>query len=171
MEDSEKIKAIVVPSGGSVYEDAQRWSRAMHYFREIGNNTPFVIAGAGPDTNECVERNLGRSRIDYEGLDFHTELYRLFINGAQSYVGLDTISKNSIGNLTNVFPNGTSGRYAIVSYPLHLARLKMIEKRLKKKGKMSNDVELIPVSTNQNWRQTVYGLAALVKTAFDLRKI
>ncbi|MBU1252752.1 MAG: hypothetical protein KJ905_00225 [Nanoarchaeota archaeon] len=172
MQGEYDLKAIVIPSGEGIEEDYERMDAASAYCLRNQVEVPFIISGVGPDISECLRDRLGRPKIDSAGKDFHLELYNRVRKEIGGIFGVDTLSLNSIDNMLNTFPEGTSGKYGMVSYPLHLQRLRMIEKRAKAMGKMAKAVEIVPIPTEQSFRQTLYGLAALVKTALvDLRKI
>ena len=156
------IEAIVIPTGRGAKEDLERARRAMDYCREKGLPMRYLISGLGPDSDRVISQ--GESSL---GLDFHQELYDFMLKNCKGIFGWDTNSTDSAGNIKNSFPDGVSGEYAIVSYPLHLARLKRIFKRAVERGEASKDVSLIYVPTGQSLRQTVYGAMSLIK---DFRK-
>jgi hypothetical protein len=167
------LDAIVIPTG-THEQDLERVRKAL----EVGgNNMNYIVSGMGPSTNEALVDSNGRIRRynPSERLDFHHELWRYFLNKHDNgefipginILGLDTKSLNSRENLMYTFPEGTSGSYGIVSYPLHLFRLWALEKILKKKGEMSKDVELVYISTKsffgQTPREVIYEIPALIK--------
>ena len=147
-----KIKAIVIPTAGSVEEDLERARRAIQYSKENGLNVPYIISGIGPDTNVA----LGYQKSDKTELDFHEELHEYIMNNTNGFVGMDILSVNSIQNVLNTFPEGTSGTYAIVSYPSHLKRFEKIMKKARERGKISKDVEIAFVPTSQSLKQILY---------------
>ena len=153
------LDAIVVPSGGSVEEDLQRARRAIRrndeYERKTGSRVPYIISGVGPDMNKVLEEGAD--------LDFHGELYGYMVDNTKEFIGMDIRSRDSVGNVLNTFPKGTSGTYEIVSYPWHLLRFKLIEKVAKLKGRIPKDVKIDYVPTGQSRKQKIRGLASLAK--------
>lgn len=148
-----KLKAIVVLSGGSKQEDLERAKKAIEY-NQFG--LPYIISGLGPDTNEALEKN-------NSNLDYHKDLHNYILGKTNQYVGVDIQSKNSLENIKNTFPLGLEGKFAIVSYPLHLERVKLIFNNLKSRREISSEVELELIPTKQSLRQYLYGKAALLK--------
>ena len=56
-----KIKAIVIPTGGSPEEDLERALKAMEYNEKNRIHAPYLISGLGPDSDEVI------SKYYYEG--------------------------------------------------------------------------------------------------------
>lgn len=162
----DRVKAIVIPSGGTIGEDLERTKRAIQYNKENGLNLPYMISGIGPDTYLALQGE----NPDRE-LDFHKELYEYMMSNTEGVFGLDVLSVNSVGNILNTFPEGTSGTYLMVSYPLHLMKLKLILRAAQKRGRVSKDVRIKPVLTRQSLRQFLYGIASMIKGMKDLKKI
>lgn len=163
-----RVEAIVIPSGGSVGEDLQRAERAIQYNRENSLNTPYIISGVGPDINIA----LGPEMPDRK-LDFHRELYEYMMDNTDGIIGVDIRSVDSIGNILNTFPEGTSGTYLMVSYPLHLMRLKLIAKMAQKRGKISRNVKIKSIPTEQSCMQVIYETIRIImgKGIKDLKRI
>lgn len=85
------------------------------------------------------------------------------INNTSEIFGVDIKSVNSIENILNTFTKGNeefpkrvNGKYAIVSYPLHLKRFEKIFNALQEKGKISNEVELEYIPTKESLREFLY---------------
>lgn len=163
----DKIKAIVVPTAGSAKEDLERIERAIRYNKENELNVPYIISGIGPDTNIA----LGYLKSDKDILDFHPELYKYIMNNISGFIGMDILSLNSVQNILNTFPEGVSGTYAIVSYPMHLKRFERIIKRAQEKGKISKDVKIEFVPTSQSLKKVLYETLSIFKRRRDLNKI
>ena len=155
----EEIK-IIIPSGPG-RENIKRAKTAIDFSK---NNINFqkkgVISGLGPDTNMALgyEKNPGK-----EKLNFHKELYDYVMENTDWMVGIDTQSLNSIENILNVFPKGIKGKFAIVSYPLHLMRFKKIINDAQKSDKISKDIEVTFVPTKQNPKYIIYETLSNIK--------
>ena len=154
-----KIKAIVIPTTGRAEEDLERARMAIQYSKEKGLSVPYIISGIGTDTNVA----LGYQKSDKTKLDFHEELHEYIMNNTSGFVGMDILSVNSIQNVLNTFPEGTSGTYAMVSYPSHLKRFERIIKKAREKGKISKDVEIVFVPTSQSLRQILYEIISAAR--------
>jgi len=70
---------------------------------------------------------------------------------------------NTKENVLNCFPEGTNGKYGVVSYPLHLKRIERIFEKLKEEDKISSEVKLEYIPTEQNFSEVVYEMLALIK--------
>lgn len=165
----QKVKAIVIPTGGKVQEDLQRAKRAINYNERMGLNAPYVVSGIGPDINIA----LGHLPYEERELDFHPELYDFMIENTNGIFGLDSLSVNSVQNILNTFGEDVEGVYMLVSYPLHLKRFKRIINRAKENGKISQDVEIIGIPTKQSVKHIFHEIKRIVtgKTNRDLEKI
>lgn len=167
------LDAIVIPTG-THKQDLERVRKAL----EVGGNAArYVVSGIGPDTDKALVDDDGRIQRynPSKQLDFHHELWdylmRRYDNGTWkkgvNVLGLDTLSLTSRENLMYAFPEGTSGTYGLVSYPLHLWRFKLWERKLKKKGLMSKEVQIEHIPTKpflrQSPREFLYGTIALAK--------
>lgn len=139
----DKIEAIVIPSGNPELNLA-RMKTAIRFNEERRLNAPYIISGIGPDINYALAGN-----PENRELDFHPDLYDYMMKNTEGVIGMDVNSLDSEGNIRNTFPLGTTGKYAIVSYPLHLKRFKRILKKAKKEGKVSQDLELTYVPTGK----------------------
>jgi hypothetical protein len=172
-----KIKGIIIPSG-NLKLNTERYMAALKYNREkCEGNAPFIVSGMGPDTNSALEysEEYGfQMKENIAKLDFHADLWSNLENYVKfgwgsTIFGVDTNSLTSAENLRFTFPNiqADSGKYAIVSYPLHLLRFRFLEKAMKQFGKLSKNVSLEYVPTKKWFEQTrdewIYGLAALGK--------
>jgi len=157
-----KIKAIIIPSCND-FEDINRAKTAIEYSEK--NNLPkkCVVAGLGPDTNMALgyDKNPGKENFDY-----HKKLHDYLTNNTDWMVGADCFSLNSVENILNVFPKGIEGKFAIVSYPLHLKRFKKIINDAKKSDKISQDVEIEFVPTKQESKWFFYEFIANLKYHF-----
>ncbi len=171
------VKGIIIPSG-DLKLNTERYIAALKYNREkCGGNAHFIVAGMGPDINSALdysEKAGFQVKSNLGNWDFHSDLWRNLENyvkfGEGSKIfGVDTVSLTSAENLHFTFPNpdADSGKYAIVSYPLHLLRFRFLEKTMKLSGRLSKNVDLEYVNTKDWFKQTkhewVYGLAALAK--------
>jgi len=154
----DRVRAIVIPSG-SVRDDLERAKRAIQYNKENKLYVPYIISGIGPDTNIA----LGYETSDKEELDFHRELYGYMMKNTQGVIGLDVLSVNSIQNILNTFPEGTTGTYAIVSYPLHLKRFRKIFQKAREKGRISDKVKIKYVPTKQSLKQVLYEIIPAIR--------
>jgi hypothetical protein len=143
---NDKFKAIIIPSCDDV-EDIARARKAIEISKKEKYNVPLIVAGLGPDTNEVLEKGYNSK------LDFHKKLYDYLMNETSGVFGVDPFSLNTIENVLNVFPDGTNGKYAIVSYPLQLMRIKQIVKDAQKADRISKDisVEYIPTKQKLKW--------------------
>jgi hypothetical protein len=156
-----QLDVIVIPTGTSE-EDLDRVDVALNHG---SSKTHYIVSGLGPDTNLALERQ--RKGESTDELDFHRGLWNYlkhkYEQGEIGIFGVDTSSLNSKENLVNTFPSDTSGKYGIVSYPLHLVRFRILENRLKSEGHLSQDLTLEGISTPQSLRQLCYGILALGK--------
>jgi hypothetical protein len=155
----ENVKAVIIPTCDD-FENIERAKTAIKYSKE--NNLPkrCVIAGLGPDANIALGYN---KNPDNHKLDFHKSMYNYLMNETDWMVGTDIHSLNSIENILEVFPQGMEGKYALVSYPLHLMRFKKIVEDAKKAGKISKDVEVVYVPTKQRLKWIVPEMLSNVK--------
>ncbi|MEX0920140.1 MAG: hypothetical protein WDZ69_00985 [Candidatus Pacearchaeota archaeon] len=161
MEDIEKkLNGIVIPSGNKL-EDIERAKTAIEFNKRNSSNVPYIISGIGPDINEA----LFNGRQDKNSLDFHWELYDYIMKNTEGIAGLDIRSLNSEQNILNTFPEETSGRYALVSYPLHLRRFKGIVDKYKSEGEISKDLEIeyVPTRKTSSLNQIIYEGARFLK--------
>lgn len=145
-------------------------------FGGLVKRVPYIISGMGPDTNKAILDSKGNYKTpgDSDDLDFH---YKLWGYLEQKYdskeigiFGVDINSMNSKQNLLETFPEDQEGKYVIVSYPLHLARFKLLERKFRRRKQLSDKLELHYVPTKswrrQSLREWIYGIAALVKDFF-----
>lgn len=158
------IETIVIPTGN--YEaDQIRFASAVEYGQNLisqGKNVRYLISGIGPDLNEALHTKdtssrayeIGEQRPIYgsEDLDIHRGLWNLAIlrELLPKPFGIDTLSLNSLDNILNSFPEGTTGSYTIVSRKGHNIKFKSIEKWARKKGLLSSDLRLSYLDTNEN---------------------
>ena len=125
----DKVKAIVIPSGNPQW-NRKRMETAIEVNEKMGLNVPYIISGIGPDMNDVL---FGDSNGKVH--DFHQDLYDYMMQNTEGVIGMDILSTSSVGNILNTFPPSVSGRYMIVSYPLHLKRFKRIVEKAKKEDK------------------------------------
>lgn len=150
------LKAILILSG-NVKQDLVRAKKAREYSEQSGGLERYIVAGLGPDTNEALENGTK------EGLDFHKDLYNYLMQETGVVFGVDPFSMNTKENILNCFPEGTNGKYGVVSYPLHLKRFERIFNDLKEQGKISSEVEIVKIPTQQNLFEIIYEMGAFVK--------
>ena len=154
-----EYKAIIIPTCND-FENIERAKAAIKFSKE--NNLPkrCVISGLGPDTNIALgyDKNPGKDK-----LDFHKSMYDYLMSETDWMIGADIRSVNSIENILEVFPKGIEGKYALVSYPLHLMRFKKIVKDAKKAGKISDSVEIVYVPTKQHMHWAIHEVLSNVK--------
>jgi hypothetical protein len=188
------LDGIVIPTG-SFAQDLERAKRAFQINEDhapyiiagIGRDTNAyleavkkVLSNLGKSMDFCPQ--LGSDIDTYleiskeipsdltKDMDFHSQLWNYFVNKFKEekrIFGVDINSLNSRQNLINTFPPGLDGRYAIVSYPLHLWGFKVLEKKLKLTGKISRVVKIEYIPSKPFFKQTpleiIYGTAALIK--------
>ena len=162
----DKVKAIVIPSGNPEW-NRERMKTAIEVNEKSGLNVPYIISGIGPDMNDVL---FGDSNGKVH--DFHQDLYDYMMQNTEGVIGMDILSTSSVGNILNTFPPSVSGRYMIVSYPLHLKRFKRIVEKAKKEGKVSQDLDLeyIPTSRFSSPKQIFYETArTIIKSLQGLR--
>lgn len=154
----DRVKAIVIPSGNPEL-NMQRMQTAIRVNGERELNAPYIVSGIGPDMNAALFEN-----PEGRGLDFHRDMYEYMMRNTQGIMGVDILSIDSVGNILNTFPPNLSGRYVIVSYPIHLRRFKRIVKKAKKEGKVSQNLELeyVPTSRFSSPKQITYEIARTV---------
>jgi|GEM_PF-5634325 hypothetical protein len=159
LKNLEDIKAIVIPTG-SLEEDIRRSKTAIDFVNK--NNLPkrCIIAGLGPDTN--IALGYDKNKNDHK-LDFHKDMYDYLMKNTDWTIGVDVRSLNSIENILETFPKGTEGKYAIVSYPLHIKRIKTIVKDAKRAGKISKNLEFVYIPTKQDLRWVPYEVLSNLK--------
>jgi len=154
----DKVKAIVIPSGNPQW-NRERMKTAIEVNEKRGLNVPYIISGIGPDMNDVLFGD-SNGRV----LDFHQDLYDYMMQNTKGFIGMDILSTSSVGNILNTFPPSVSGRYIIVSYPLHLKRFKRIVEKAKKEGMVSQDLDLeyVPTSRFSNPKQIFYETARMI---------
>ncbi len=145
MKNLENIKAIIVPTCDYI-ENPTRARTAIEFVNK--NNLPkkAIIAGLGPDTNLALGYD---NNPDNHNIVFHKNMYDCLMNETDWMIGIDIRSLNSVENILEVFPDKIEGKYALVSYPLHLMRFKKIERDAKRAGKISENLEIVYVPTKQ----------------------
>jgi len=148
LDNLKDIKAVIIPTCDDT-ENIIRADKAMEIVNKYNLPRKALISGLGPDTNIALgyEKNPGK-----EKLDFHKSMYDYLMEKTDWMLGVDIRSVNSIENILESFPEGTTGKYAIVSYPLHLMRFKKILKDAKASGKVSKDIELVYFPTKQRMK-------------------
>ncbi len=158
-----EIKSIVIPTCDSFdfanSEDFNRASTAIKFAKE--NNLPkrCIIVGAGQNS----DFSLGYKNQEKAKIDFHKELYNYLKENTDWMIGIDTKSVNSIENILYTFPREIQGKYALVSFPLHIKRFKKIIKDAKKAGKVSENLEIVYVPTSQNPKWFFYEVLSNLK--------
>lgn len=159
MKNLEDIKATIIPTC-DYYENPIRARTAIKFVNEHNLPKKCVIAGLGPDTSIALgcEKNSGK-----EKLNFHRDMYDIIMNETDWMIGVDTHSLNSIENILEVFPNGMKGKYALVSFPLHLMRFKKIIKDAKESGRISKEIEVFYVPTKQHPGWIIYEVLSNIK--------
>jgi hypothetical protein len=166
MRNLEDIKAIIIPTC-DYFENIARAKTAIEFSKK--NNLPkkCVISGLGPDTSIALgcEENLNNHK-----LNFHKDMYDYLMNKTDWMIGVDINSLNSIENILEAFPEGIKGKYALVSFPLHLIRFKKIIKDAKKAGRISENVEIIYVPTKQHLGWVPYEILANIKYHFKQKQ-
>lgn len=165
-EDYQGLKAIVIPSGNPELHK-KRVETAIRFKRKHGLDVPYIISGLGPGTNI----SLGHESSGKTDLVFHKDLYDFVMEetGPDGIFGVDILSIDSVGNILNTFPLEVSGKYGIVSGPSHLDRFKEILEEAQKEGKVSKDLELVYIPTEQTLREGMYGNLAMVKQRLGLK--
>ncbi len=164
MKNLEEIKAIVIPTCDSFdahkSEDFNRANTAIDFVNKYHLPRRCIIAGLGTDANasERYKVNSGKDK-----LDFHKDLYNYLLENTDWKIGVDINSLNSIENILQVFPKEIEGRYALVSFPLHLKRFEKIVGDAKKAGLVSKNLEVINVPTPQNPKWIFYELLSNIK--------
>jgi len=106
---------------------------------------------------------------EYPNLDVHQILWNTAndtyeVNTGEILIGLDVESTNSVGNVLNSF-YGVEGNYTIVSRGLHILRCKMIERWARGRGKVSDNLNIKYVTTENkpSTRERIYDTLALGK--------
>ena len=162
MKNLENIKAIIIPTCNNV-ENIERAKTAIDYVTKYNLPKKGVISGLGPSTTIALgyDKNPGKEKIN-----FHKNLYDYMMNETDWTLGIDHRSLNSIENILEVFPEGMTGTYALVSFPLHLRRFKKIIKDAKKANKISNDIDVVYVPTKQRLRWFPYEILSNLKYHF-----
>ena len=152
----EKVRAIVIPSG-NLKLNRDRMETAIRVNEKRGLNVPYILSGVGRDINAVLyvaEAN--------HGLEFHKDMWDYMMQNTEGIIGVDMLSVDSIGNVLNTFPPEISGKYIMVSYPLHIKRFKRIVEQAKKDGKVSSDLEIEYIPTKTPPEQIVYEAARVV---------
>jgi len=172
-----KINGIIIPTG-TFEQDKERFLAACKYnSQKCGGKANFIASGIGPDINEVLKYSKDEGyglKDDIGDLDVHHGLWDSLYNYANllekpRFFGIDRNSVTSAENLSLTFPDveNDSGKYAIVSYPLHLLRFRFLQRAMKLSNRLSKKVEFEYVPTKSWLKQTkdewVYGLVALGK--------
>lgn len=139
----------IVPSGPTKEDDLSRLETVLQDARanrSNGNSSKIVISGIGPDLNERLhrinEKGLQQPIGNTLGLDVHPELWNESYKNIERIFGVDTQAVNSEGNLLYSFQGNLEGEWTIVSRPIHLKKFKLIEKKLRARGELSDDLTL-----------------------------
>lgn len=156
-----KVKGIVIPSGTPEW-NMERMKTAILINLGRGLWVPYILSGMGRDTDEALRRYRREHRYKEE-LEFHRNMWNymtwktrnLYGKTKMGMLGIDMNAVDSEGNILHSFPYDpsqgieVSGRYIVVSHPIHLRRIKKDVERLKKEGKLSPNLELEYVPTRR----------------------
>ena len=143
MDIESRVKGIVIPSGNPKL-NLDRMQTAIEINERRRLNAPYILSGTGRDINAVLYGTEA-----HHGLEFHKDMWDYMIRNTEGIIGIDMLSIDSEGNILNTFPPEISGKYIVVSYPIHLRRLKKIVEQAKKEGKVSPslEIEYIPTKT------------------------
>ncbi len=177
---AKELKKICILSGPSKRVDLSRAQTGINYHNSLEAKVPFRILGAGPDLGKALEifGFLKRGEIGNEeyfermdGLDHHLSLYRFLAETGET---VETIT-NSVTLAQNVlygFEGETEGKYAIVTEPWHYGKFEWVGRALKRKGKISPELEFFNVpSPDTGYYTAVQKMASIMKTLLELAKI
>jgi len=163
------IDAILIPSGPSDKIDIQRAEGAIKEFW-YGRN--YVILGAGPDIYKAIEHQNKKEEIPKE-LDHHLALYNFLASKIpQENLELITKSTTAVQNFLEFFKDNMKGNFIICSDYWQLMKYMHIYNVLKKKGKISEDVNIgyhvVETEKYYNWMKRQL---SKLKTEFRLFRI
>ena len=147
LENLTDIKPPIIPTCNP-FENRQRADAAIKFVEKYNLPKKCIISGLGP----------GKGELDFK----HKDLYNYMMEKG-FLICLEDTSLNSIENILESFRDGIEGEFPIPSYPLHLMRFKRIVKDAKKAGKISKNVDIIPIPTKQYMRWIPHEIMSNVK--------
>ncbi len=175
------LKDICILSGPNDEVDLCRAKTAINFYKNLENKVPFRILGAGPDLNLALEhynsfKNKKLSEQEYygklENLDHHLELYKFLSENINEEIKTITKSVTLVQNVLYGFSTEKEGIFPIVTEPWHYQKFELIEKTLKQKGKISEDLEFFNVpSPDTEYYSSIKKLFSNIKTRRELIKI
>ncbi len=161
------LEAIVIPTGEKG-ENSRRARVGRNYYSNPENQY-FIISG-GPGRNKIDESERadiyrGLRDAGYGGKETGKEIKpsQMVIEGRST----DTLH-NVLYSLEKLRPG--TGQIDFVSYPLHLKKIEMIMDKAREEGLVPGGLKVSYIPTKQSISETVYGLLALVREKYRLRK-
>lgn len=132
------LNAICIPSGPSEKVDLERVNAARIFNDSLKTKLPYIILGVGPD----IDRGLKYPELF--GIDYHRSQNNFLLQKTIEYVGVDSISISTVGNVLYGFPN-QKGNYALATDEWHFKKYLFIAEHLKKRELISKDLNFIHV--------------------------
>jgi len=179
---AKKLQKICILSGPREIPrvDALRAQTGIKYHRSLDDKVPFRILGAGPDLLEAIANFslYEAEQIDEKeyfermhDLNHHLSLYQTLAETGEE-VGIVTSSVTLVQNVLHGFQEEQDGRYAIITEPWHYKKFKTVEKVLKQKGKISQELEFFNVdSPDIRYYSFLQKLASFGKTSWELMRV
>lgn len=174
------LTAICVCSGNEKL-DISRAETGIKFNENLERKVPIRILGAGPDLDIALEnyylfKNNEINENEYlerlKKLDHHIGLYNFVLENTGEEPELVTKSTTLVQNVLYGFPNYEKGKFAIVTEPWHYKKFEFIQKSLKKKGKISKELEFFNVpSPDTKYYTPIQKLLSNIKSKTELMRI
>ena len=151
------LEAIIVPTGVKK-ANIKRGKKAGENYN-VYKRQYFIISGA---PEEPLKKS-GRASIYRELRKYGIKPLQMNIEGKSR----DSL-ENVIYSLKKLRKN--TKKISFVSSPWHVKKFKYIIEKAKQEGYVPKDLEVEYITTNQNIKDTLYGILALIKEKYKLRK-
>ena len=178
---AQDLRRICILSGPSEAVDLSRAGKGLDYRMSLENPIPFRILGAGPDlfAAMCISDLYSDGNISKEeyvkkmgSLNQHFAMYRFLLDATGETPETVTRSLTLVQNVLHGFREEQGGRYAVVTEPWHYKKFNMVQDSLKRKGKISEDLEFFNVpSPDTGYYSLIQKIAPHVKTQIGLLRI
>lgn len=161
--------------------DLSRAKTALEYRRELKENVPIRILGAGPDLPIALreyeyfkikERSEEELIERLARLDHHLRLYNFLLEriGEKPEAAIESVTL--VQNVLKGFLDYENGNFAIVTEPWHYKKFDRIQKVLKERGKISPGLEFFSVpSPDTGYYTPLQKFLSNIKSNLELRGI
>lgn len=166
---------------GNKETDISRADTGITYRESLENKVPIRILGAGPELDLAIKNyNLFKdnkiSEKEYseilDHLDQHIGLYNYVIEKTGEIPETITKPTTLVQNVLYGFQDFEKGTFAIVTEPWHYEKFNWIQQVLKKRGKISGNLEFFNVaSPDTNYYSPIQKILSNIKSRAELMTI